>query len=959
MKKFIQNISCIGILIMLAITITNTSIYSQTTGSITGTVVDAKDKLPLVGAVIQIVGSSRGSVSDDNGEYLIINVDVGTYELEASYIGYSSQKQSGVRVSVDTKTKVNFELAVAGNEIKTDVIVIQAERKGIDVEQSGRLVGQEQIENSGIRGIQNLAAVTAGVVTDERGANINIRGGRKSTNSIIVDGVSTTNPVDGTSTAFVPNSLLQELAVLTGGFGAEYGNALDGVINVTTKSGSDRYSGSLEGITDAVSGNWIDTKSQQYNLYNFSLGGPLIPTKELSNVINFYGGIERQFLGVTNPSWIADKIFADGIIKNYNTQLWSYSGRLNFDFSQIKKSKVPLQLKLGYLRTDKDARNFIQSWALTNSGRHPLNVVEDQQYYARVIHTVSNKFFYELQANYYKNSNVTQDPFFQDQWFKYGDTLYNPGIPGQGTRLEADPNYANVFFTDGRIFNSYDKKELEYTGGKLDASYSLLSKKYGDHDLKFGGEYRYHTLRKANFAPMSVAANSIVGLDTATGQPIYQVNPQDLWFGRNVLLNSYGYDIRDQFNNQIVSNEDIEAKHPIIGAIYLRDKVDFSDLTVNAGIRMDYLDVNTDILKDPKVLLSSNGDLLSDEAYKKSTGEIYFSPRLGFSFPVTDKTIFVAQYGKFIQMPPLDYLYINKLAFKYFFANSVQNVAENSALTPEKLTSYEFGFKQAVGDYLNMGITAYYKETKDQIGVTRIAGSATVPSGYALYANTDFSISRGLDFYLSMRRVNRLAVDISYTLLFASGIGSDPNTKFQLANNPDAELPKFAFPQDYDQRHTGNVNLDYRFGSSDVPKGFWGGVLSNLGLNALFSFNSGRPYTTRELPVTAFADDGLVKSTKNQVYTGWNLRFDAKLDKTVKVAKTNLNFYVYILNLFNSELINKVYGSTGRPDDNGYLNTPTGAASSQLYKDNFNIRVADITNWGTPRQVRFGIKLSF
>ena len=218
MKKFIQNISCIAILIMLAITITNTSIYSQTTGSITGTVVDAKDKLPLVGAVIQIVGSSRGSVSDDNGEYLIINVDVGTYELEASYIGYSSQKQSGVRVSVDTKTKVNFELAVAGNEIKTDVIVIQAERKGIDVEQSGRLVGQEQIENSGIRGIQNLAAVTAGVVTDERGANINIRGGRKSTNSIIVDGVSTTNPVDGTSTAFVPNSLLQELAVLTGGF---------------------------------------------------------------------------------------------------------------------------------------------------------------------------------------------------------------------------------------------------------------------------------------------------------------------------------------------------------------------------------------------------------------------------------------------------------------------------------------------------------------------------------------------------------------------------------------------------------------------------------------------------------------------------------------------------------------------------------------------------------------------
>ncbi|MDZ4713383.1 MAG: TonB-dependent receptor [bacterium] len=958
MKKIIQNIGFIAFLVFTAITITNTTSYSQTTGSINGTVIDSKDKLPLVGAVVQIVGSSKGSITDGNGEYIIINVDVGNYDVEASYIGYTNQKQTGVRVSVDTKTRVNFEMSTGG-EITTGVIEIQAERKGIDVEQSGRLVGQEQIENTGIRGIQNIASTTAGVVTDERGTNINIRGGRTSTNSIIVDGVSTTNPVDGTSTAFVPNSLLQELAVLTGGFGAEYGNALDGVINVTTKSGSDRYTGSVEGITDAVSGNWIDTKSQQYNLYNVSFGGPLIPSKGISNVINFYGGVERQFLGVTNPSWIADKIFADGIIPNYNTQLWSYSGRLNFDFSQIKKSKIPVQLKLGYLRTDKNARNFIQSWALTNSGRAPLNVVEDQQIYARISHTVSNKFFYELQANYYKNKNITQDAFFKDDWFAYGDTLRNPGISSQGTRLEADPNFANVFFKDGRIFNQFDSKELEYIGGKLDASYSILSKKYGDHDFKFGGEYRYHTLKKVLFNPMVVAANAIVGLDSVSGQPIYQVNPRDLWFGRSVLLNSYGVDIRDQFGNQIVSGEDIEAKHPVVGAFYIRDKVDFNDFTVNAGLRMDYLDVKTDILKDPKVLLGANGELLSSDVYEPSKGKVFFSPRLGFSFPVTDKTVFVAQFGKFIQMPPLDFLYINKLAFQFFFANSVQNVAENSALGPEKLTSYEFGFKQEIGDYLNLGLTAYYKETKDQIGVTRINGSATVPSGYALYANTDFSISRGLDFYMSMRRVNRLAVDIAYTLLFASGIGSDPNTKFQLANNPNAELPKFAFPQDYDQRHTGNINLDYRYGSSDVPKGFWGGVLSNLGFNALFSFNSGRPYTIRQLPIGQFVDDGLVKSTKNQVYTDWNLRLDAKLDKTVKILKTNLNFYVYILNLFNSELINRVYGATGRPDDNGYLSTPTGAVANQLFRDNFRIRVANITNWGTPRQVRFGIKLSF
>jgi outer membrane receptor protein involved in Fe transport len=244
------------------------------------------------------------------------------------------------------------------------------------------------------------------------------------------------------------------------------------------------------------------------------------------------------------------------------------------------------------------------------------------------------------------------------------------------------------------------------------------------------------------------------------------------------FLNSYGYDIRDQYGNQIVSNEDIEAKHPVVAAAYLRDKIDFGDFTVNAGVRMDYLDVGTDVLKDPKDLIGADGELLTADDYKKSEANISFSPRLGFSFPVTDKTIFTAQYGKFVQMPPLDYLYINKLAFKYFFTNSVQNVAENSALKPERLTSYEVGIKQQVGDYVNLGVSAYYKETVDQIGAYRIAGSSTVPSGYALYFNSDFSVSRGLDFYLSMRRMNRLAVDIAYTLLYASGIGSDPNSKF-------------------------------------------------------------------------------------------------------------------------------------------------------------------------------------
>ena len=714
------------IIVIISYLFVNSSSYAQTTGSIGGTVIDANDNTPLEGAIVRIVGTNKATQTNENGQYVLINVDVGTYSVQADYIGYDSIIVQNIKVSVDKVAEVNFRMG------ETNILVIEggtitAQRSALDVTQTGSIVTGEQIENRGTRGIQNIAAQTSGVVTDERGQNINVRGLRSNENQVIIDGVSTTNPVNGNSTGYVPNSLLQEIAVLTGGFGAEYGNALGGQINVTTRSGSSSYSGSIEAITDEFNGSWDNTTAQGYNLYNVSFGGPLIPSKNLASVINFYTSVERQYLKVRGPSWIADQLFEDGIIPNYSQQIWNYSGRLTFDLLSLKNGP-PITLKMGALVTDNHQRNFVQSYLKKNSSRNPLQLIRDNQYYARISHQISDNFFYELQGNYYNSIDETGDAWFLSDWFAYGDTLSNPGLTVQGNVLGDDESTGNVFRKYGRVFNQYDKKELNYLGGKLDASLNLLTKKTGKHELKFGGEYRYHTLKKVFLNPAGVANNPI---DPNTGQ--LAVKPEDLWFGRNVLLNSYGYDIRDQYGNQIVSDEDINPKHPIIGAAYLRDKIDFGDFLVNVGLRMDYLDVNTDVIKDPYDLIGADGQLLSSDDYEQSSADINISPRLGFSFPITHKTVFIANYGKFVQMPPLDFLYINKLAFQKFFSNSVQNVVENSSLQPEKLTSYEVGFKQQVGDIVNFGATVYYRETTDQIGITRISGSATVPSGYALY----------------------------------------------------------------------------------------------------------------------------------------------------------------------------------------------------------------------------------
>ncbi len=960
-------------IIFITLVLGSSIAFSQTTGSIGGVITDAVEKTPLVGATVKITGSNMGAITDDNGEYVILNVEVGTYSLEASYIGYETKRVTGVKVSVDQRTKINFQLSVAG--ISTEVIVIEAERKGIEVDQSGRLVTQESIDNAGLRGITNIASKTAGVITDERGSNINIRGGRSSENLIIVDGMATTNPLDGTSSAYVPNSLMQEVSVLTGGFGAEYGNALSGVINVSTRRGTDKYTGSAEVISDLPTGDWINTVSQGYNLYNFTLSGPLIPVKGIANVINFSGAIERQWNKSYQLSWIGEKIFpliederyndgADKVQKitpNNSQSLWNYSARLGINLNETG-AKIPINLRFGFMQTQNNRRFFNSSFMMNNIDRMPRAEQTDQQIYGRIVHNVTSKFFYELQFNRYQTQSEQGDNIWWDNLYAYGDTLMNPQMINrpyyvytQGSNMGADPNYEGLFARKGAIYGAYAKTDVSYIGGKLDATWAINSKKSGDHEIKFGGEYRYHTLKH-------IEANYAFELATT------DLSPMALWYGRNNSGRFYGYDVLDRDGN-LVDPTTRDPYHPIVAGAYLRDKIDFGDFTVNAGVRMDYLDVNTKVLKDiTKVYNEETNELLSDDLYQDNEKEILFSPRLGFSFPITDKTVFSANFGKFVQMPELQNLYITRNAFAAALNNSVQNVYENATLKPEKLTQYEISVKQRVGDFVDLGLTVYYRETKDQIGIKRLTGQViggNPTSGYATYYNTDFSISRGLEFYLSLRRMNRLAVDFAYTLLYASGIGSDPNSKFYLGSNadptnPDGGFPNYVFPLDFDQRHTGSVNVDYRFGVNDVPKGFLGSVLKQLGLNVLFTFNSGRPYTARELPTAYNADDGKVLSTKNSLYTNWSLRFDLKLDKTVQIWKSNWNFYVYVQNLLNAELVNSVFGATGLPGDNGYLNTPTGSNQLPAYKYYEPIRLKAIyyRNWGSPRQIRFGIRVS-
>lgn len=162
-------------------------------GTITGEVIDQADRGPVIGAIIKIEGTNKVTETDKNGKFSISGVPTGIYNIVATYAGYQPVKINGVKIEEGKGVKLRFEFISSAT---MDTVEIIAQRKGIQTDQSGRLITSQNIEETGIRGVQNIVSKTSGVVQDETSGVIDIRGGRTSQNLIIVDGVATNNPLE-------------------------------------------------------------------------------------------------------------------------------------------------------------------------------------------------------------------------------------------------------------------------------------------------------------------------------------------------------------------------------------------------------------------------------------------------------------------------------------------------------------------------------------------------------------------------------------------------------------------------------------------------------------------------------------------------------------------------------------------------------------------------------------------
>ena len=208
-------------------------VYAQ--GKIAGKVTDQTSGEALIGVNVVIDGTTQGTTTDIDGNYVILNVRPGEYTLVFSYVGFQAQRIDGIRVSTGQTTR--FDLSMSEQVIEGQEIIIQAERPLVqkDLTASKKTVVAEEIDALPVEGFFGVLGTQAGV-SQGPGGTIHIRGGRSNEVSYLIDGVSVGNPFDtnGLATS-VSQDAIQEMTVISGAFNAEYGRAMSGIVNLVDK----------------------------------------------------------------------------------------------------------------------------------------------------------------------------------------------------------------------------------------------------------------------------------------------------------------------------------------------------------------------------------------------------------------------------------------------------------------------------------------------------------------------------------------------------------------------------------------------------------------------------------------------------------------------------------------------------------------------------------------------------
>ncbi len=658
MKKLLLRLSALVLMVCFTM---NLSAQGETTASMSGTVSDSNGE-SVIGATVLAThtpsGVTYGTVSDALGYYQIPNMRVGgPYTLAISYVGYSDVNVEGIILRLGEKRRQNYIMNEGGVTLDEVAIVAQAGSIGLNSGASTSIEQEDILKMPTLnRDFNDFTRLTP-QSRQTFGGGVSIAGMNNRYNAIYIDGAVNNdvfgladNGTNGGQTGIAPFSIdaIDQIQVVVSPYDVTYGGFAGGGINAVTKSGTNQIQGSayyflqnesLAGktngtIIERAGGSDDDRESLDEftnSLIGFSVGGPIIKDKafffvnaEFQNdetprpfAISQYEGDTdeaglnslRNFLQETYNYDAGE--FGDKIGKLEGTRLFAkVDYKLNDDHS--------LTLRHNYTKGEQ-LNQFSSTNSRINFGNNGINFP-----------TTTNSTGIELKSN-------------------FGTNMSNKLIVGYTTvRDDRDPigdPFPNVFILDGEGAISFGSEAFS-TANALDQNVLTITDNFkmykGDHTITIGTHNEFISFYNL-FIRQNFGSYFFLSLDD--------------FYNGNVTGFDRSYSLVDN-----VTGDGSAAAAEFDAAqfgFYIQDEWAVNNqLTLTGGLRLDIPMLSTDPNIDPSFntttlpALANSYDLQGAEGGSAPSGQLMFSPRLGFDYQLNNTTAIRGGLGVFTSRVP-------------------------------------------------------------------------------------------------------------------------------------------------------------------------------------------------------------------------------------------------------------------------------------------------------------------
>ena len=853
--------------------------YSQTTGKLSGRVTDQMGE-GLVFANVLIEGTNQGAATDAEGYYVILNIRAGIYSVRFGYVGYQSKLVEKVRINSDQTTRMDVTLV--SEVIEGETVTVTAQRPLVEFNQTSSIstIGKDDIANLPVQNLSQIVNLQAGVIDGH------FRGGRIGEVQYQVDGVTVNNPYNNFTTLQLDKSVLQEVQVISGTFDAKYGQAMSGVVNAILRTGSDKFEWSGE----VYGGDFIPFDDGRYPnnatldltaIHNIqlTLTGPIFlpqTTFLISGRRYFSNGWlygERRFLPTDSSNFETQEYYptGDGEIVPMST-IREWSGQFKIANQSLERMQISYQAIFNSIVT----KYYSYGMRLNPEGVKP-NETTSLTHGFDFTHTVTDKMFYKisLRQNYFNYESFMYEDVFDSRYLEAGE-------------FKSDANYENGAIIQGVDLSRFIQKT---NSGIFKSDFTWQFNRSNFIEAGIEGQY----------SDISFGSPGFIDATTENGNPV----------------------LKPKLYPERIEDPKVETYYPKQFAAYLQDRLELGDLIIRAGLRLEYYDAAAKIPSDLQNPANSIAGA-PQSTLKETTIKFALAPRLGFSFPLTDRASIYFAYGHFYQMPGYSDLYNNSnyLVLKDLQAGTTTYATMgNPDLKPQLTIQYEVGLKQAITDFLGLELTFFYKDIRDLLGSEFVSTYAA--ADYPRLTNVDFGSIYGYTIALDQKFLGPISTSLDYTMQFARGNSSDPYETANRAASGKDPRPR-DIPFGWDQRHTINLTAVYL-----LPADF--------SMSAIIRFGSGMPYT----PAIGFSFNADLETNSGQKSD--YVLIDFRAEKFFSFDFINLSAFLRVTNLLNTHFANGfVFTDTGSPD---YSTNPLGDRAA----------LSDPSRFYEPRRIELGI----